>query len=161
MVCQQSHVSRDPEGESLICLRDSESVLCLDPAPLATVREQSRPKDLVGYMLIYASKSASANLNLGCGNWNSPWTWFQHLSAMVHGQSCPPRVPPSDQAGVLPGTGQEPNPVRHLANRPNGLEHNCYSEADPCPEVTLLNKVLEVVPSIQGPDRIHACLSLW
>lgn len=80
---------------------------------------------------------------------------------MVHGQSCPPRVPPSDQAGVLPGTGQELNPVMHLANRPNGLEHNCYSEADPCPEVTLLNKVLEVVPSIQGPDRIQACLSLW
>ena len=72
IVCQKSCEFRNPEGESSICLRDSERVLNIDPIPLVMIREQSRLRDFVGFLtqgsnliLLYLLHQHAGSLTLG------------------------------------------------------------------------------------------------
>lgn len=104
-VCQQSHRSRDPVGDTHVYnLRDSERVLFLASDPPATGREQSSPpKDLVGDMPILASKARSVDLNLA---YKLKQPWGMVLDPLSYGQrySCPPRGPSSPKQKPAQGS---------------------------------------------------------
>ena len=70
--------------------------------------------------------------------------------------------------GTHPVTRQQPRPGTWWESHPPHWVEDLLSEertvdpeVDSCPSIALLNKVLEAVPSTQGPNRIHACPKLW
>lgn len=74
--------------------------------------------------------------------WNGHVTWLHSFLPAVQKQFCPPRAPPSDSQGALPGNFQESNTFVHLviglpsANLEVDLFHSLIhpeTREDPCP----------------------------
>lgn len=83
-----------------------------------------------------------------------PWLWnLKHPpSAMVWGQTCPPKEPSSDQAGAPLGNTS----IHAPGVRPTVCSPNWGPDRHLCSRATHLDKALEAFPFIQGPDKIHA-----
>ena len=124
----------------------------------ATVWEQpSSLRDLMGVMPICASRARFVDLNLHYGNGNklrfqpvvpSP---FGHIPGPVLLTQRPIKWPGSNS----PRTWQVTHLPTHLVIGLLSEDPNVDPKVDPCFSATLLNKVLDAVPSTQGPKKIY------
>ena len=72
------------------------------------------------------------------------------------GEACLLRDLHSDKAATFPGTWQVSYPFAHLVIGTVAEAATVDHEGAPCSSATILNKVLKVVTSTQGPDGIIA-----
>lgn len=79
--------------------------------------------------------------------------WFCCLLAIFLGQYCLLKDLLSNQAVALPGLWEVTHLSTHLVIGPPSEDPNVDPEVDSCSSVTLLNKVLDEVPSTQRSKR--------
>lgn len=116
------------------CRLWSVPVTQLQPLPAVVQETSCLHRDLGRDTPICVHRDRSTNLS----PWSGPVTWLHSLPAAVQEQFCPPKAPPSDSAGALPGNFQESNTSVHLVTGLPSADPAADLEADLCHSGSLI-----------------------